>query len=228
MSCHAYRDLLNQRLDGTAPPGAGGAEHLRECPSCRALAAAARRLDEGLRLLALPAAPPELAARVVARVVADRRRTRRRRRRWVVTVGLAAGLLLALGLRLDWRGHPASPAPEAGAPVVQGGQDPGGEIKPPAEAPTLRQSAEEAGVAVAALTRTTAGETVEKTRSLLPQVSGAALPEPELPSLPAARPLREAGEGVSAGLEPVATSARRAVDLFLRELPPMDTGGKGL
>jgi hypothetical protein len=36
--------------------------------------------------------------------------------------------------------------------------------------------------------------------------------------------LREAGEGVGDGLEPVTNSARRAVDLFLRELPPMDLG----
>jgi hypothetical protein len=51
------------------------------------------------------------------------------------------------------------------------------------------------------------------------------VPSPALPNVdltamePPTRPLREAGEGVSEGLEPVTTSARRAVDLFLRELP---------
>ena len=33
------------------------------------------------------------------------------------------------------------------------------------------------------------------------------------------RSLREAGQGVSAGLEPITNSARRAFDLFLREVP---------
>ncbi len=38
--------------------------------------------------------------------------------------------------------------------------------------------------------------------------------------------LREAGQNVSSGLEPVANSARRAVNLFLRELPPVEPGKK--
>jgi hypothetical protein len=36
------------------------------------------------------------------------------------------------------------------------------------------------------------------------------------------RSLVEAGQGVSAGLEPVANSARRAVQIFLREIPSVD------
>jgi hypothetical protein len=35
----------------------------------------------------------------------------------------------------------------------------------------------------------------------------------------AAPSLRETGRGMTAGLEPVARSARRAVNLFLRDLP---------
>ena len=38
--------------------------------------------------------------------------------------------------------------------------------------------------------------------------------------------LRETGESVTAGLEPVADSARRAVGLFFRELPPMEANPK--
>ena len=41
-----------------------------------------------------------------------------------------------------------------------------------------------------------------------------------------ARSLREMQDGMSAGLEPVASSARRAVDLFLRELPGSDRSNK--
>jgi hypothetical protein len=41
-----------------------------------------------------------------------------------------------------------------------------------------------------------------------------------------AGPLSEAGKGVSEGLKPVADSARRAWDMFLREVPPIETSGK--
>jgi hypothetical protein len=99
----------------------------------------------------------------------------------------------------------------------------------PVDAPTLRESAEELGGAVASLTSQTADETMGQTRWLVPRMSSPSLPKVDLESIePPTRPLREAGEGVSAGLEPVTSSARRAVDLFLRELPPMETGAKGL
>jgi hypothetical protein len=74
---------------------------------------------------------------------------------------------------------------------------------------------------LAALVGRTADEAVEQSRALLP----AGLPRQatfDADSLaidPSVRSLREAGQGLSAGLEPVTTSARRAVDLFLREMP---------
>jgi hypothetical protein len=40
------------------------------------------------------------------------------------------------------------------------------------------------------------------------------------------RSLRDAGQGVSSGLEPVADSARRAFDMVLREIPTVAPGGK--
>jgi hypothetical protein len=83
-----------------------------------------------------------------------------------------------------------------------------------------------AGAAVASLTTRTAGETVERTKVLLPAV------EPSLGKfdLPPAldeptRSLRGAGEGVTA-LEPVADSARRAVGLFVRDLSPVEAAPK--
>jgi hypothetical protein len=50
-----------------------------------------------------------------------------------------------------------------------------------------------------------------------------ALPQPE-DAGPAS--LREVGKGLSLGLEPVADHARRALDLFLREVPPLPAGNK--
>lgn len=224
MNCDTLQNVLQQRLDGVPIESPELTEHLRDCPDCRALEAATRRLQEGLRLLAPPLPPPDLAARITDRVFLDRRRARRRaRRRWAVTLALAACLPIALALRLDWHG----PTPETGkqepkvaavTPDVKG-----------TPSPTLRESATEAGEAVAALTSQTADEAMGPTRWLVPNVSSPSLPKVDLAAIePPTRPLREAGEGVSTGLEPVTTSARRAFGLFLRELPPMDTGQNGL
>ena len=69
----------------------------------------------------------------------------------------------------------------------------------------------QAGSAVASLTTRTADETVAKTKVLLPVVVDPSLGKVELTSSvePAARSLRETGESMTAGLEPVADSARR-------------------
>jgi hypothetical protein len=95
----------------------------------------------------------------------------------------------------------------------------------------LRDSVAEAGSAVASLTSRTAGATLGETAALLPLVAGPALPplgeEVEPMVEPPTRPFRAAGAGVSAGLEPVADSARRALGLFLRDLPPMGAEAKG-
>lgn len=226
MNCPASHDLLQQGLDGTPIESPEWNEHLRGCPECRALESASRRLQDGLRLLAAPLPPAELAERIAERVLLDRRRARRRaRRRWAVTLALAAGLFIVLAARLDWRGERAAHPAKTSEPSVKHEMPKG----VPGDSPTLRESAEELGEAVASLTNQTADETMGQTRWLVPKVPSPALPKVDLESLePPTRPLREAGEGVSAGLEPVTNSARRAVDLFLRELPPMETGAKGL
>lgn len=226
MNCHTSHDLLQRGLDGTAIESPEWNEHLRHCPECQALVAASRRLKDGLRQLTPPLPPPDLAARIAERVLLDRRRARKRqRRRWTVSLALAASLFVVLLLRLDWRGQTSlHPTDNSEATALK--------EKPrssPADVPTLRESAEELSGAVASLTSQTAEETMGQTRWLVPKMSSPSLPKVDLEAIePPTRPLREAGEGVSAGLEPVANSARRAVDLFLRELPPMETETKGL
>lgn len=228
MNCHASRQLLQERLDGVPVESPDWLEHLRQCPDCRTLEAASRRLLEGMAQLAAPLPPPDLASRIAERVVLDRRRARRRvRRRWAVTLALAASLFIALSLRLDWRGQTTSVESRHQAPVATKNSP-----APPetvGEPPSLREAVTEASAAVASLTSHTAGETVESTRWLVPKVSAPELPKVDLESIePPTGPLREAGQGVSTGLEPVTNSARRAFGLFLRELPPMDEEQKGL
>jgi predicted anti-sigma-YlaC factor YlaD len=212
--CHAW---LQRRLDGDSPVvGEALDGHLAVCPACRALYGAGQRLSEGLRLLSPPALPVGLADRIVTRVVSAQRR-QRRFRRWLIGTAVAASLLLVVFV--GSQRPPPTPGP----------------VEPPlvrAQPPSLQQQVEEAGVAVVALTRRTADETVSQTRWLLPALvplpaEGDAPDWPEPPLDLPAQPLREVGQGVSAGLEPVATSARRAVSLFLRELPPMETTNSG-
>ena len=81
------------------------------------------------------------------------------------------------------------------------------------------------------LTNRTADEVVASTRKLLPSV-----PAPTFPTLdpmgpivePPGRSLVQAGRAVADGLEPVASSARRAFDLFLRDVPLGPEGHPGL
>jgi hypothetical protein len=82
---------------------------------------------------------------------------------------------------------------------------------------------------VVGLTRRTADETVGQGRLLLPAVVARA-ERPDAggpgPMDPPLRSLRTTGEGVSAGLEPVTSSARRAVDLFFHEIPALEPESK--
>ncbi|HZT83613.1 MAG TPA: zf-HC2 domain-containing protein [Gemmataceae bacterium] len=227
LTCADCQRLLHERLDGATPDRAALEGHLAECPQCAPWHAAAGLLEQGLRLATPPAPPPALADRLVAAVLADRRR-RARRRRFVAAAALAAGLLLAaLALRLWPRpaGEPVDPPDVADVRPVRPAADAGGSpdpVGPPA--PSLRDSVAEAGDAVASLTRKTADETMGPTALLRPMAPWPPLDDedPLTPALePPARSLREAGQGVSSGLEPVAASARRAIGLFLSEIPPM-------
>jgi anti-sigma factor RsiW len=220
MNCDESHDLLQQTLDGTLIESPEWLAHLRHCNECRALALAGRRLQDGLRLLAAPVPPPDLAERIAARVRLKRRRARRR---WVAALAFAASMLMALGLRITWPGR--TPEDDARPSQTAAKNEPAREEK---AASTLRESAAELGEIFTSLGSQTAEETVGQTRRWVSNVPSAALPQVDLTAMePPTQPLRQAGEGVSEGLEPVTTSARRAVDLFLRELP-METEPKGL
>jgi anti-sigma factor RsiW len=214
MNCTECQQRLQDRLDGAAGTDRSDLEtHLAGCPFCRACHAAARRLQEGLRRLPPPRTPAGLTGRIVQRVLAERR-ARRRRRRWMA-MGVAVAATVAL---LLWRGM---------APTNLPPSDQGARVEPEDKSGgSLRESVTEASSAVVSLTRRTADETVGQGRVLLPVVSPSIPEEITPPALKAAEPpmrsLQVASEGISTGLEPVTSSARRALDLFLRDLPPMD------
>jgi hypothetical protein len=225
MNCSESQDLLQRRLDGEPiDERAALNEHLHSCAECRQLHAVAGRLEDGLRLFAPPMPRRDLSATIVGAVLADRReRTRTTRRRWLSVAAVAAGLLLAVyaGQRAGFfSGRSTEPV------VANPGPTPptGVAIKQPEEplaGPSVVASVFEVSSAVASLTKRTATETVGQTWLLLPD----SLPTPSLtetdvvPPLlePAAGSLLQAGQSVSAALDPVTSSAKRAFSLFVRE-----------
>ncbi len=212
MNCPDCRDRLQQWFDARTP---GAPPAL--CAACAEWGAAAGRLDRGLSLLANVAPPTNLADRILVQM----RAPRRRRVGLLFASGIiaaAAAVLLAVWFSFPVR-HPTAPeaTPRVAAKVP--------EMEPSAPSINLRDSVAEAGSAMAALTARTADETMAKTKVLLPTVADPSLAKLDLPPAPA-RSLRETGGGVTAGLEPVADSARRAVSLFFHELPPMEAAPK--
>ncbi len=242
MNCTQSHDLLQQRLDGLAPADQAALDrHLADCGECRRLHAAAARLEEGLRLLSPPLPPPGLAARIAARATADRRR-RLLTVRVPALLGAAAVLFVAVLLGSDrskssgdnwvldqarrawdylsW-GRSGPSAPSLEVVVDRSGPPEIPEEATAGSAPSLRATVAEAGSAMASLTSRAADEALGQTRLLLPETIPASpltTSEPVQPILePPTESLRQAGSGMSAALDPVTSSARRAVSLFFRE-----------
>jgi hypothetical protein len=141
----------------------------------------------------------------------------------VAVTGLAAAVLLALILGHYWpRSADVAPGPSNDAPLVRDTPPPKDTPDLSTPAPSLRESVTE----VAQLTLRKTDQTIGRARNWLPiTTSKEAAPQPA-PTTPTAQPLREAGSAVTAGLEPVADSARRAFDRFLREIPPVRSDDK--
>ena len=219
MNCHECQELTQRFLDGELIDDfhADLDLHLAICTSCREQHAAGQCLIEGLRLLAPPLPPARLSTRITSAVLARHRRVQFQRR-FTVAGALAASLLLALfagyrtfGVNEAQQGEPA--LAQNSVPLDS------------SDSMSLDQRVQEAGEAVVALTRRTADETVGQGRVLLPKVTPASLAaltqETMHQQLPPSTSLREVQQSVAVGFEPVTTSARRAVDLFFREIPPV-------
>ncbi len=230
MFCSESHQRLQQRLDGEAIADRGELDrHLADCPACRDLYASAQRLEECLQSLTSIAPPADLSQRIIGRWLEELRAHARRRRRLLVGVGVAAALLTAVFLGYSrWRPKGEPETGQSGETASQDHGSPRFNNSPAAriaEAPagaSLNQSVEEASAALVALLNRTADETVGQGKVFLPATMPPPLPAPDAwqQSLdPPVESLREAQQNVTAGLEPVTSSARRAVNLFLREMP---------
>ncbi len=235
MNCPECDEVLQERLDGREPADRAALDrHLAGCPDCRDRHAAVQRLADGLRLLAFPAPPAGLAGRIADRVLAEQRSRGQFRRRLTFAAAVAAGLLAVVAAgyqayRAGWFGDRPDDSPLVKRP---GGPEKKAPVKDedwvphPRPAPSLGETLEEAGSAAVDLARRQAQETVSQARRLLTPTSPLKVPLKGGDTLaaldPPAQSLRQAGKSLSAGLQPVTTSARRAVNWLLRETPGMD------
>jgi hypothetical protein len=152
-------------------------------------------------------ATPLLTERIITAVHRDARR--QRVGRWAATgAALAAAIVLAV-----WLSNRALNSGNPGQEMALA----------PTKAPSLRAELVGAGDAVASLTKRTASETLGESRLLVPKI--------EVPKFVTASwslataPLDSTGKGIADGFEPVATSARRAVNLFLGDVPALRVEG---
>jgi hypothetical protein len=201
--------------------------HAEACDPCRAWLRAVRVLRQGLEVRARPVPPEGLSDRILEAALADRRAARREWlvRRFAPVAALAAAVVVVAWIAVSQFGSPPGPGPAPPPEVVavpEGVREPAG--SPPHPLPSLRDSLSEAGTALVGLTRRTA----EETRQLLP--TPGPLPTGEVRMLasldPAAQSLAEARQGAAEGLSPVTGSARRAMDLFLREFAIREADAK--
>jgi hypothetical protein len=209
MTCRAWEELLQQHLDGE--PDGALQRHLLDCPHCAAQRPAIVRLLEGLSRLTPVPPPVALAGRIERDLITEARA--RSVGRWRVRAGILAGLAAAAALLLTiglWSWKPPSRTPDDS--VVQNPDPP----------PPLRESVTRAGDAVTTLTFNAAQDTSKQASTFIPAIKESTDPLTRTPTPVEPRieqPLREATDGASNGLAPVADSARRAVSLFFRDLP---------
>lgn len=219
MNCSEYQDWIQHRLDGDRNASEAGVQHRLSCARCAGLDEAVSRLERGLRLTPAPLPPPRLAESITHQVLWEQRAAGRRRA-IVYAAALAACLLLGIyiGGRNAGNGPVLTP-PDSGNPVA---------VTPPPvepEKPKVNERVGEAGTALASLFTRTADEAVGQGKLLLPANPMSPM-TPDVTALPPAleppaQSLKDAGQSVSSGLEPVTSSARRAVTLFFRDMPPV-------
>lgn len=237
MKCPEFNTRLHEWLDARRPGSkallpfdAEAREHAAQCGVCRDQLAAAQRMMSGVRLWTTPKLSGDFASKVVLLAKEDRvKRHRRFVRRIRVTLVLAAsilvmviaGYIIAPGIKKD-------EGPVARHDTTKKEELPKEVPSPPA----LAKSLDEAQSSMTALTGRLKEQTLEHTKHLLAATPSLPLPPkgagvlPEEP-IDATGTLRKAGQEISEGLEPVTRSARRAMNLLMREVSTFEVSKLG-
>lgn len=210
MRCAEFELRLNELLDERLAPGSDPAlrAHAQQCGECRGLLAAMGAAVEGAEALAAPAAPGDLAARVVAawsapEPVAERPSAAWRALAWKACA--AAALAASLVGIAVWLGRSA---PEAVAP----------ELPPLAADTSVDALAREATASYQAL----ADETRQSVSDALLLVPGLG---PRTAAMESAAPPAAGAswvEGWQEGLAPVSSSTRSAFGSLWELVAPVE------
>lgn len=212
--CERFETLVGRVLDSELPASALRADpHAADCPACRTTAAAVGRMLGGLAAVSFAAVPTGFADRTTAAAVRDYRR--RQRVRWAARSG---GLAVAASVLLVAWTHFSRPQTDHRPPVVHHG------LPQPAVPPVpVGRSLSEAGSALVSLTKKAADDTLGPALNLF---AAGDRPDRGRESPPDVQPLADVPEAARAGLEPVANTAKRALNLFLRDVGGAAGGGK--
>jgi hypothetical protein len=209
-ACAAFEAVVQRVLDWELGPETLDGPHPNGCPDCRGLAGAVRLLLSAP--VPLPSAPVGLTDRVLAAVQDDRRVQVRVKWAWrTAGLALAASVLLAGYLGF-------SSEPPADRPDVAQNDPPKNPVPSPEPPPRVSDQVADAGAALAAITRRARDQTVTPTRNLIPPPDAVELPMADVPGVePAAESLAGVPQAAQSGVEPVARTTRRAINLFLRD-----------
>jgi len=207
-TCDAYADLVGSVLDGAAPLSALDCAHITNCVECTGLANAARELQTySEQEIARRFAPPARFATLVSETAVSQFR-RTRRIRYGSRFALAASLLVAVGF--VYRSFNTAPSSGGLAHLTVP------TIPTPATQPSVTDRLTDASDAISAITKQTTERAIAPTRTLLATANQFTLPAPR-PVEPMALPELELQVAARVGIEPVASTTRRAYDLFMRD-----------
>jgi len=216
-ACAVARESLQRRLDREAhSESAEVLSHRASCAACASWEEAARRLEHGLRQAPPVRVPENLADRILAKMQAEPARRRRRIGFAAAGLALAASVAIVVFAIAPWE----EPVPVSIAITLPQIPEPKVAQNAPPE-----WSLDQAESAVASLTRKTANQTLSlRLPSLaLPDMTPSVDPLEQLE--PAVTSIGEIGHGAVFGVAPITNSARRAVDMFWRELGPDTESG---
>lgn len=221
MNCGEFHDTVQQFLDGEVVGPCDAFEaHRAQCRECRELYSAAVELARGLRLVAWPLPAVGLAGQVTVAVQSEHIRGLRARR-LLTTAALAASLMVAV-TAVAFLPRPG-PQPAIDATSITATNPP--VIIETAAVLAVDENLSTAGSALTSLVEVTARRTVKQGQALI----GESVATPKLADIdalqqslePPAQSLRQAGQNLTASLEPVTSSARRAFLTFVQDLSPM-------
>ena len=216
MNCLECQELLQKRLDGEALAPEVLDQHLSEGAACREQHAGVVRLLQGLNGMPKPMLAPGFAKSMAAQVMRDRRhRQEKVRRRVVLTLALAASVLLMLGAAYYWL-----PRPNVDDLKVVDNKKP---VDPPSKDPVepKENRKPESRHALSALTDSLAVKTREHAQVVLVAANLDGMNKLQaVAELPANPEVQE----VSDGVRTVTRNARKAFDFFVRELPMPEVG----